>query len=821
MSTPPRLRFHSFWSINGALDQARLRRQMDAMQAAGLDGVVFHPRYYPGAPPYLGRRYLAEVSAAILHAKAIGLGFWLYDENGWPSGTADGRLLRKHPRDQGQRLELSPAPAAGAVASCWVSPEGELTAPGRRGARSWQLVPRSIAGIDDLEPEVSRHFLALVHERYRRGLAPEAFAYVGAFFTDEPESGAAREPLPAHAAAPWSRRMLPRLRARFGADVAQKLPLLFFRGEGHAEFRVAFWEFVTDQFGEGFFDPYRAWCERRGKRLVGHLKGEESPLFQLPMGGSFQRLYRHLSFPGIDSLERFPANHFYPRQAASVAAQFGDGRCLAECFGGAGWGARPEDLERYLLWLARHGLTDFVLHLGQYRLDTPAIRDWPPSQPLHLNWRAAYPEVLRRVKRELAQNPAPAVDTLVVTPCRGIMAAYEPWEVRQTNLHNASTHPDTPAARLSDRLVARVDRLHAEGAGYHVTDERTLEESGRVGARGLRLGRCRYQKLILGEGVLFRGDGKRLLAEARAAGVRVADAVAGKTRGVIAVSARRASRRTMGGKISPAWRMLPAAENTLLLEPRATGARAFRADFASEIKPGATGELRLVFADDATALTFNGRAVALRREEEGVSGGVPWTRVRRRNTLRFRCAVAAERPYVWLRGDFHVASRTSFAPGPSGTVRTRGPFVLRPAAVAPTRDWAKSGRPFARAPLGAETEFVLRRPAAALRLIGAEADAARVWVDGRDLGWAWGPDWRLALTQPLTPGRHTLRLELTPSTYNTFGPHRYIGGDWPVVSPDQFVGRKNFADPAGAPECTLGDWWHFKPLRLPAALGRG
>ena len=93
------LRFMSLWAINGPLDQTRLRRQLDQLKAAGLDGVVWHPRFYPNEPPYLGDRYLAEVSDVILYAKSLGLAFWIYDEDGWPSGTVGGQLLKQFPDD--------------------------------------------------------------------------------------------------------------------------------------------------------------------------------------------------------------------------------------------------------------------------------------------------------------------------------------------------------------------------------------------------------------------------------------------------------------------------------------------------------------------------------------------------------------------------------------------------------------------------------------------------------------------------------------------------------------------------------------------------
>ena len=201
---------------------------------------------------------------------------------------------------------------------------------------------------------------------------------------------------------------------RYGEDLLPQIPALFFangistlkRAEARApergvhaaspsddtaSVRVKFWERLTDIFNESFTAPINDWCMQHGKLFTAHLKGEEHPLFQVPTNGSCHQFFRQLSLPAIDALERYPANNFFPRQVSSAARQFGNGRCMVEAFGGAGWGATPEDLEHYLLWLGRNGLTDFVMHLSQYRLDSAAMHDWPPSQPLHLTWCNAYP----------------------------------------------------------------------------------------------------------------------------------------------------------------------------------------------------------------------------------------------------------------------------------------------------------------------------------------------------------------------------------------------------------------------------------------------
>ena len=84
------LNFLAFWAVNDRLKPERMMGQLSDMKEMGFHGTIFHPRYYPGIPAYMSEEYLELLSRLILHAKQIGLQFWIYDENGWPSGSADG-----------------------------------------------------------------------------------------------------------------------------------------------------------------------------------------------------------------------------------------------------------------------------------------------------------------------------------------------------------------------------------------------------------------------------------------------------------------------------------------------------------------------------------------------------------------------------------------------------------------------------------------------------------------------------------------------------------------------------------------------------------
>lgn len=798
----PAIKFVSLWAINGPLERRRLRSQLDQMKASGLDGAVFHPRFYPNQPEYLTDAYLADVSDAILHAKFIGLDFWIYDENGWPSGTAGGKLLREYPDDAASWLELSPDRSRTTLLSFV------------ENGSAWRLNRRALAGIDCLSPGACEHFLSITHEKYRTGLSPAAWKHVTAFFSDEPEMGLSWDTVPKLGAIPWTSQMPQRYTERFGEDLLAALPTLFFKRTGYREFRIRFWEWATKLFCEGFFEPYRKWCEKHGKIFTAHVKGEEHPLFQAPMAGSCHQVFRHIGLPGIDALERFPSNDFFPRQLASAAQQFGNGRCMAECFGGAGWGATPEDLERYLLWLGRHGVTDFALHLSHYQLTSHAIHDWPPSFP-DLNWRAVLPDVLRSVRATLAAEMRPPADTLVVSPHRGIMSEYEPWELAEMNIHNAGTYADTPAGRINSRFLDLVQSLHGRCIPVHFADEATFEEA-ELSRRQLRIGNCRYSHIVLPDACVLSKRGKALVAALQAAGIPVsADGPAKSSPLSVTNTSNLPSVRT----VSPQWRLEPGQLNHLVLEPRGVDGGWWSVNFACQTPC----ELELRFADDVVEIRLANQPLQIDEDELGKLVRLPPKMLLRNNGLFFSFQSPVVMPFVWLQGAFGVRSGSPFHPGPNDTLMTDGPFVIDGGQSPLGNEPTANGYPFCKSALKLQTtvDASALDGATQMELVGISADAVRAFVDDEDLGFAYGPHWLVTMPCPLQFQPHILRLELIPSTYNFYGPHRHIDGDRHVISPDQFLGKKNFADRPGAPEFTLGKSWHFRRVQLPTGLAIG
>lgn len=737
-----KLHFYTFWAINDRLNERELCHQLDAMRSYGFDGAVFHPRFYPNEPPYLSDAYLAILSRVILHTKSIGMDFWIYDENGWPSGTVGGELLKQFPNDAQQWADLTtekPAPA-----DCLGSFEHK--------GQQWFVACRCGAGVDYFSPELTQHFITMTHERYRQGLSLAAFAHISTFFCDEPEFGLghAFDSLSPHGAVPWTPRLPELFRARYGEELEPKLTQIFFANDG-GETRVKCWELLTDIFNESFIAPLNEWCHSHGKRFTAHVKGEEHPLFQVLTSGSCHQVFQHTALPGIDALGRFPSGHFFPRQVASVAQQFGNGECMAECFGGAGWGASPEEFENYLNWLAGHGLTHFVTHLWQFHLTTRAIQDWPPSHPVHVNWREVYPLILERVRKRFSA-PYPAADMLVVAPYRGIMAEYKPCELLQTNIHNAATYPATTAGKMNTAFLQLLGRVHVSGANYHVSDERTIEEHGKVEDGVLHLGRCMYRNLVLSEGVKFNKEMAQQLAT-------VAPPVCPSNERVSMSVAPSAKIQTGGMPVS--WEVKTGMINDLVLEAEACGESSFIARFESAVAL----DVELYFVDDVSDITVRNVTLGSNRAFRCAAG---------QNEFRFVCGKVHVIPFVSARGQFAVRSKAPFIAGPKNVMATVGGFVLESMKPAMANDLIAGGFPFCREAITVSAVVELDCPASELCLTTVRADCAHVFVDGTDCGWCWGADWRVKLPKEIVAGCHTIEVWLVPSTFNFFGPHHHV-----------------------------------------------
>lgn len=337
--------------------------------------------------------------------------FWIYDENGWPSGSGDGKVREHFPERFCQ----------------WVV------------WKDGSAVIEKKQAFNTFDREQMQYFIRVVYDGYCQGLEPEAFQYVTGFFSDEVGFLDGHGVSMDQGGIPWCAEAEERMEVQFG-ETEKWLDLLFCEKEGFREVRSHYWEILTDILSESFYGAVNDWCEAHGKRYTAHLKGEENLFFQIPCSGSCFEQLKMINTPAVDALERYPGNHYYPRIASSVSRQFGDGECLAEALGGSGWGLTPENVTDYVDWLAECGINRFAFHLWQYERNSASVRDWPPNIPWGMNWKDSMAPLLGSLRRKWNQAFLRQENRcILVAPVRGCMASFHPEDSMVINEHKNDT----------------------------------------------------------------------------------------------------------------------------------------------------------------------------------------------------------------------------------------------------------------------------------------------------------------------------------------------------------------------------------------------
>lgn len=355
-----------FWVWNGKLERERIREQVADLSKAGCGGFFIHPMgekfrladFIEGIEPaYLSEEYFQAVRWAVEAAREHGLLAWLYDEGGWPSGTAQGHVAAGRPDLEAQVLRVHRSPALGqataprmegCVAATVVlqgrAPEAlaiaedTLTLP-EDAVAVLQFVPERVAGRTDLlNPETTQRFIEVTHERYAVAVGDFFGDTIPGMFTDEPAvSGRV-----ASAALPWTPVLADCLVLGTGQSLGDLLPLVFSAeavGDGvHDWFgearigqaRCEFCDCWTARYRRAYWEPLNEWCEANGLVHTGHVGGEDTLLEHGQHGfGHFFRTAGMLHVPGVDAIWRQlwwdKANFDYPRFASSAARQRASG----------------------------------------------------------------------------------------------------------------------------------------------------------------------------------------------------------------------------------------------------------------------------------------------------------------------------------------------------------------------------------------------------------------------------------------------------------------------------------------------------------------
>ena len=463
-----------FWSWNDKLEPEELRRQIRRMHELGMHGFFMHAR---GGleTEYLSEEWYDCVRACVDEAEKLGMEAWSYDENGWPSGFAGGKLL-EDPANHATWLDYSTSvefPSAPDVLGVYVLENNRL----RRVEAPVEGAEYDSSYVDTMDAEITRKFIEATHEDYKKkvGFSPA----MPGFFTDEPQYYRNHTP--------WSVKMPAEFEAAFGYSVFSALPALFIDFEGAEEFRYDYHLLCHRLFINNFMKVIYDWCEENGCQLTGHGIEENYLAGQMLCCGGMMPFYEYEHIPGIDYLGRDISTDIGSKQLGSACEQLGKKKALSETFACCGWDVTPTELKRIAERQYVNGVNVMCQHLYPYSERGQRKRDYPAHYSEHLPWQDSLIPFNRHFTNlgYLLSRGKEYVNTLVIHPIHSAYLGYKreiDWD--------STVDLDKPMEALSNLLSGHQ-------IPYHWGDEWMMARMAAVEGNTLRVGLCRYDTVIL------------------------------------------------------------------------------------------------------------------------------------------------------------------------------------------------------------------------------------------------------------------------------------------------------------------------------------
>ncbi|MBN1868464.1 hypothetical protein JW916_14370 [Candidatus Sumerlaeota bacterium] len=537
---PNECRAVPFWGWNARMEPEELRRQVRILRRMGFGGFFVHSRVGLETP-YLSDEWMDRIETCVEEAEKLGMTAWLYDDDRWPSGFAGG-IVTRNPKYSGRMLEMvvhreskgfrwEKDTLAAFVAR--VDPPNvagvKRLARGRRPARlergesilTFRVRPFMASDwhngqtyVDTMNPEAIREFLRVTHEAYRKRFGDRFGKSVPGIFTDEPHYARRKEMAPGTGeVVPWTDRLPAVFRRRYGFDIVNHLPELFYDldGQGIAPARWRFRDCLTFLFTDSFARQIGEWCAKHGLLHTGHVLSEQTLWSQTYVVGSAMRFYEHMQAPGIDVLTEYRREYDTAKQLSSAARQFGQRWRLSETYGCTGWEFDFEGHKAVSDWQAALGVNLRCQHFAFYTMLGEAKRDYPASIFFQSPWWEHYRLVEDYFARiHVAMSRGREVrDILVVHPVESA------WVLSRAG-------DDALREELNRRSEALRDALLAENLDFDYGDEDILARHGRVTRRGgrvvLRVAEAEYSSVVVPRLLTVRSTTLALLKKFQKAG---------------------------------------------------------------------------------------------------------------------------------------------------------------------------------------------------------------------------------------------------------------------------------------------------------------
>jgi hypothetical protein len=362
---PMKFRPQPFYFWNDSVDAKVVATQMKAFRDKdGYGGFCIFGYGKTFRPEYLSPAFFQLYGQTLAAAKKLKVTLSLYDEYGFPSGSAgaknaDGvpRFKNKFPSQTLKRLDKTEEYVQGPGVIYRPLPEGKLLAvvgmdtvtfkrydltplvyanrlkwhvpKGTYKIMYFALVPDVDPLVDYLDPEAVKSFVSMTHQAYfERFHAYFGKTLTGSFF-DEPTLYRAKGRV-------WTGDFNEKFQSRYGFHPAIWYPALWYSiGKDTEAARNLLFGFRSELYSQGFPKVVSDWSVGHGLRATGH-QDQEEVVNPVSVSGDLMKCFQYQDIPGIDKIGgNRPAERFY-KIVSSAANNWDKPYVMSETFGAMG-----------------------------------------------------------------------------------------------------------------------------------------------------------------------------------------------------------------------------------------------------------------------------------------------------------------------------------------------------------------------------------------------------------------------------------------------------------------------------------------------------
>ena len=489
---------------------------------------------------------LNELNSFVQALHKEGLRVWIYDEKGYPSGSAGGLTVKEDGLHQAINLWQFTVEGNGSGSETFDLPkdfiklisisilsegkytlvngdvcDDKITFNGVEG--DWKAYIYCVMKYDHsyntyaqsypnlINREAVKSYIDVTFETYLNSI-DNFEEIVEAIFDDEPYLTATRHTADAsekYPAIPYDYDIFDTFKAKYGYDIVPLLPLVFNSFEPEAQrARAQYFSHVGDLFCESFFEQIAEWCRAHNTILSGHLLLEEEMKYHIPVHGDYIQCSHRMGYPGFDILNPRPAQYI---EWISTGAKY------------ASSPAWLDDKERVFMEICPvHDSAEWATNHLDYALGTMTFVYFDGGNQLASYYGQAndsaesgrpFNEYIGRMGSLVvgAQNKN---QVAVFYAIDAVGAAYVPPVTQHIY------HPNE-RARVNDELVSRLAlSIRAKGLDYVFLDEESMAK-GSLADNALKVGNFDFNTIIVPHATVMDIKTARMLDKLIENGVNV------------------------------------------------------------------------------------------------------------------------------------------------------------------------------------------------------------------------------------------------------------------------------------------------------------